>query len=192
MGERLNIEILKGDKLLANSYYHWSGFTSSSIVLTKNIIGFLKNFEFGEDEVLDSIKILESSGAGMTEEEINLSSYDKSLFKKCEGRNNGLINISEEGMDETRYWEEERVQIDIKNNKVNFGSLRIFNNPKDINEYIVDYGGLDNIEIFDLNLKDSFSFEEFKIFGDTILNLIEDKIYKVRNEEGSLIVIFIE
>lgn len=38
MGQRLNIEILKNGEVLANSYYHWSGFSNSAINLTIYII----------------------------------------------------------------------------------------------------------------------------------------------------------
>ena len=38
MGQRLNIEIVKNGEVLANSYYHWSGFSNSSIDLAIRII----------------------------------------------------------------------------------------------------------------------------------------------------------
>ena len=31
MGQRLNIEIWNESKRLANAYYHWSGYTSSTL-----------------------------------------------------------------------------------------------------------------------------------------------------------------
>ena len=31
MGQRLNIEIKKDSKVLANAYYHWSAYTSSAL-----------------------------------------------------------------------------------------------------------------------------------------------------------------
>ena len=38
MGQRLNIEIKKDSKVLANSYYHWSAYTSSALqMLPKSI-----------------------------------------------------------------------------------------------------------------------------------------------------------
>lgn len=35
MGQRLNIEIIREGNLLTNAYYHWSGYTSSAITLSK-------------------------------------------------------------------------------------------------------------------------------------------------------------
>lgn len=34
MGQRLNIEIISGDKVLANAYYHWSAYSRIAIELT--------------------------------------------------------------------------------------------------------------------------------------------------------------
>ena len=31
MGERLNIEIIKNGETLANCYYHWAGYSNSSV-----------------------------------------------------------------------------------------------------------------------------------------------------------------
>lgn len=39
MGQRLNIEIMKNDKVLANAYYHWSAYTESALELCACIIG---------------------------------------------------------------------------------------------------------------------------------------------------------
>ena len=39
MGQRLNIEIMSGEKVLANAYYHWSAYTASAAELTKIILG---------------------------------------------------------------------------------------------------------------------------------------------------------
>ena len=38
MGQRLNIEIINDDKVLANAYYHWAGYTTSAISLTETIL----------------------------------------------------------------------------------------------------------------------------------------------------------
>ena len=43
MGERLNIEVVKGNKLLANSYYHWSGYSNCAVNLTIEIV---ESFEY--------------------------------------------------------------------------------------------------------------------------------------------------
>ena len=37
MGQRLVIEIKEGDTVLANAYYHWSGYTETSLILEINL-----------------------------------------------------------------------------------------------------------------------------------------------------------
>ena len=41
-------------------------------------------------------------------------------FAPCKSRNDGLISVTQEGMDETRQWEEGRVNIDIGKMSVDF------------------------------------------------------------------------
>lgn len=43
MGQRLNIEIVKDKKVLANCYYHWSGYSNSAVNLAIQII---ERFEY--------------------------------------------------------------------------------------------------------------------------------------------------
>lgn len=65
MGQRLNLEILETkngvDNILANAYYHWSGYTSSAIRLTEKAIESIfktKNLEKSDDRRLLAICIL--------------------------------------------------------------------------------------------------------------------------------------
>lgn len=102
MGQRLNIEIKNNKETLANCYYHWSGFTTSSLELTKIIIEYLKNNNVSKD-VNGAIELLKSTGAD---------------FKK--DRNSGLIGISEKEIEETRSWEEGRIEINLNDNTFNF------------------------------------------------------------------------
>ena len=72
MGQRLNIEIRKNDEVLANAYYHWSGYTSSSIELTSEILKNIDNVNFDND-VVKAVKLLEITGAGLTSSEEKFS-----------------------------------------------------------------------------------------------------------------------
>lgn len=67
MGQRLNIEIKKGDKVLANSYYHWSAYSQSSCELAIDIANFIKENQQNCEDVLYAIRILEHTGAGLTD-----------------------------------------------------------------------------------------------------------------------------
>ena len=118
MGQRLNIEIKrrKDNKVLANSYYHWSAYTSSSLHLAEEIIENIYEV-IRKEKVSDKIKaiqLLQTTGAGLMEDEYNkLNEEDKKYCSLATHRNLGLISFTDEGMEETRKWEEGRLTIDI-------------------------------------------------------------------------------
>ena len=118
MGQRLNIEIKrrKDNKVLANSYYHWSAYTSSSLHLAEEIIENIYDI-IRKEKVSDEIKaiqLLQTTGAGLMEDEYNkLNEENKKYCSLATNRNLGLISFTDEGMEETRKWEEGRLTIDI-------------------------------------------------------------------------------
>lgn len=118
MGQRLNIEIKrrKDNKVLANSYYHWSAYTSSSLHLAEEIIENIYEV-IRKEKVSDEIKaiqLLQTTGAGLMEDEYNkLNEEDKKYCSLATNRNLGLISFTDEGIEETRKWEEGRLTIDI-------------------------------------------------------------------------------
>ena len=117
MGQRLNLEIHKNGEVLANAYYHWSGYTSSAPHLTEKILSNISVIKHEDDTIL-AIKLLELTEAKITRSELEFlktlnPSIDTTQFDIATNRNDGLIAISEEGVNNTRYWEEARVEIDI-------------------------------------------------------------------------------
>ena len=107
MGQRLNIEIArkKDNKILANSYYHWSAYTYSSLELANEIIEYFYDI-VRNDKVSDEIKaiqLLQTTGAGLLEQEYNtLNEEDKKYCSLATNRNLGLISFTEKGIEETR------------------------------------------------------------------------------------------
>ena len=130
MGQRLNIQIemdipdSSESKVLANAYYHWSGYTSSAYELVKMIA----DSEYWNDNctIMDpvekAIRILEVTGAGLTKDEFT-EAYPESKYKLFTNINDGLIAISEEGMLETQNWEEARVTINLTTKMVDMGGV---------------------------------------------------------------------
>ena len=197
MGERLNIEIKKGDKLLANSYYHWSGYTSSSLELTEMILQNIDKIQC-ENEVINAVKLLEITGAGLTDREIewakeNIHNFSNYKIKECLGRNEGLIGISENEMAQTERWEEERVEIDILNRKVKFDAIWIITRE----EYKADYEDdseeelYDDIPIYDIDFY-NISFDDFPEFKKLIMFLIDNEIYRIRLKDNENVYGFVE
>ena len=168
MGQRLNIEIRRDDKVLANAYYHWSGYTSNSLELTSEILKNIDNVNFDND-VVKAVKLLEITGAGLTKGEFDFLSEDiKEIeFEKATDRNDGLIAISENGISETQEWEESRVEIHLDTKNV---KLKIYWDIEDD-----DY---DMPEFYEATLDyTSVSFEDFDKVKDEILTNIKNKKY---------------
>lgn len=158
MGQRLNIEIKINGEVQANAYYHWSGYTSSAINLTEQILGQYEDFLDRTEPKLSAIRLLETTDAGLTPEELEKAKEDYSevTFGKCNGRNSGLIAVSEDGMNETRYWEENRVTIDFDEETVDFNVWSIW----DKEEYLDEFEKLPEKEINDSDFN-IMSFETF-------------------------------
>ena len=173
MGQRLNIEIRKDDKVLANAYYHWSGYTSSSLELTSEILKNIDNVNFDND-VLKAVKLLEVTGAGLTKSEFGFLSDEirNIAFKSAIDRNDGLVAISEEGTSDTQYWEEARVEIHLDTKNV---KLKLY--------YDVDEDDYDMPEFYEAVVDyTNVSFEDFDKVKDEILtNIKNEKYYFIFN-----------
>jgi hypothetical protein len=119
MGQRLNIQFEDNTGVLANAYYHWSGYTSSAMLLTNKIISSDLIDDTSISNKVKAVKLLELTGAGLTIYEFN-DDFPSHLYKESKDRNEGLIAISKEGIEETQSWEEARVTINLDTNKINF------------------------------------------------------------------------
>lgn len=163
MGQRLNIEILDGEKLLANAYYHWSAYTSSAINLTAQIINtfYTSHVVRKTDTRTTAIRLLESTGAGYdAEERFRIEQSEDEFLKNltvndCIDRNRGILSVTDEGMNNTRSWEEGRVSIDISSELVYFDVYSEIED-KDWDEYYDDWHPV-------LVDEDSFKWSDFEI-----------------------------
>lgn len=133
MGQRLNIEIHNNGELLANCYYHWAAYTDSALELATDALDALYGelCEKLENPKQKAIVMLYATDASMhNENELLLAKNvmrgvdDWEFPDKFEpNRNDGLINITKEGMQDTRDWEEGRVVIDIGREVIDFNVM---------------------------------------------------------------------
>ena len=89
-------------------------------------------------------------------------------LKECQGRNEGIIGITQEDIEETRAWEEGRVSIDIENKKIDFDVIEEYTLEELKNDYDEEEIKELNIKKIDKNFK-NISFEdifELKAFID--------------------------
>lgn len=165
MGQRLNIEILDNKEVLANCYYHWSGYTSSALHLTKEIIGSsMIRDEFLQaipDKIAYAVALLKLTGAGNVD------------------RNAGLISTSTEDIEETRRWQEAGVYIDIGTQTIVFDLFYELGDDE-IEEQEIDVNRMNPI---DINIMQC-SFEEFDYYYNTIIGLTNNGIYHILTPAG--------
>ena len=128
MGQRLNIQIEANDTdtnetvVLANCYYHWSGYTYSAMELVNKIVkSGVYNLDI-LDPVEKAIRLLEATGAGLAEDELT-DTYNTPKYKVSTGRNSGLIAISEEGTNNVAEWEESRVTINLTTGSIDMSGM---------------------------------------------------------------------
>lgn len=178
MGQRLNIEIMSGEKTLANAYYHWSAYTASAAELTKIILK--THVDAAEPLIWQAIHLLEATGAGVPGDERDrilqkevLPEDEIDHLQPCIDRNRGLIAITEEGIRVTRIWEEGRVTIHLDSKTVDFDVFFRL----DREEYEADYyGNVDMLPSFPVSTA-AIPFEEFRDFHDWIVRNEDDWYY---------------
>ncbi len=186
MGQRLNIEILYDGEPIANSYFHWSAYTFPALVLTEEIIRCYEE----TSEIIPlriAVEILQKIGAGVNDtERSRIDSDETGRFKNIEfvdakSRNDGLIGVTQEGMDETRAWEEGRVEIDIWKETVNF--MVFFEVSDEEYEEGRDEGSSARVPSVDFDL---YSLCKFKDFSK-LVNIVESNPYGVRIDGDRII-----
>lgn len=176
MGQRLNIEIWADEnKRLANAYYHWSAYSKDSAELAAQII---KNIPLIKEQnyLLTAIRLLECTGALLTSDEIQYALEQRGLteekFMAAVSRNDGLIAISEQGMESTKMWQEGCIKIYLDKQKVSYDVF----NKYDIEEYkayIDENINISTLEKVNIDFK-NIDFSEF----DTLITFIEKYLGK--------------
>ena len=141
MGQRLNIEIWDDNKCLANAYYHWSAYTSSACNLVSEILNAMEEVPV-EATIYYAVKLLEATGAGLENDKEREFAIEHCLiddFKECTGRNDGLIAVTDDGIESTRAWEEYRVTIYLNQRRINFENVDVYGSQWEWNDYVREY-----------------------------------------------------
>ena len=128
MGQRLVVDLIKNNEVIAAIYYHWSAYFSSTVYVLSDLSkAILKAKETGED-VLESIlyKLEEDKQnyngdtvhggvCGIPEDmEVARQLFPNHNFRvNALSRNEGLISFSRKGIDDCHKWEEGHAEIDL-------------------------------------------------------------------------------
>ena len=126
MGQRLVVTIKNNGEDLCKLYYHWSAYSISALIETRDIINTLLDEDNEiKDLQLRMIRYVEANGGGIDGgKDSNEWMYIRNMYAnetfKSKGisRNCGLIAISEPGMRDLQYWSEGDVTIDLDECKV--------------------------------------------------------------------------
>ena len=194
MGQRLVVTITQNGENIAALYYHWSAYTLSSLYETRDILNVLYDDDNDEKDLrLRLIRFCEKNGGGIdggeNSDEWNYiqSRYPNEEFKKDGiSRNNGLIAISEKGIDEMLSWSEGNVCIDLDEDNVDNS---VYSYYADIDYYNDDHSEWDD-EFKPVTLEDIPSilgdFGSFNVSDiDSIIRQIECLDgYVCRNNDG--------
>lgn len=174
MGQKLNFEIWNEGKVLANAYYHWSAYTSSAAYIVDSAMNYIENNPVRDaNDLLYAIRILEATGAGLTDREIEHAklrpALDGATFAECTGRNDGLIGISEKEISETRWWGEGSVYIFLDEKRISFRVFFIEKKWDWEKEQREDYGietaNANNLEVVSFNF-DDIKFDDWADLSD--------------------------
>lgn len=196
MGQRLNLEIARNGEVLANAYYHWSAYTRSALEVTSNVLEWIENHPIDNADsanwVQVAVDILCSTRAGVNEVEkirINTTNQDelKDLhYNDAIDRNEGLIAVTKEGIEDTRYWAEGTVVVDVGSMTVSFNVYDWFSEDgydmfrKEFPEE--NYPAIKDLPEVNIDM-DSIPVSDFENFADVVRDFVWDHQLFVRYDD---------
>lgn len=184
MGQRLNIEIVDGNTVLANAYYHWSGFTFPALELTAEILKGMDKVS-SENKLKQAVELLELTGAGVNDEEWariesdSSGKFDELVFREAKNKNSGFISVTEEGMLETETLEEGRVSIDPERKMISFDVVDCLS----MEEYEADFEDAPSLPVVD---GIDFYAVPFSRFYE-LIGIIHMYEYGIRLSDGTVV-----
>lgn len=197
MGQRLVITIKNAEQTLAKAYYHWSGYTTSGLLLGCTAVshygeaiagttaGHIDLHASGGDvdknRTLVACLMLFGTGAGLmndpktdTTPEIDafLEHYPDISYRMAVNNSNGLIAITENGMAQIQKHAEADMSVDIHSRCVDVSGL-FFDMAEEGEDDVNKKPGKKAVIPQEYDLE-HIAFDRFPAFTDTILSAIMD------------------
>ena len=147
MGQRLVITVRNNGEELAKIYYHWSAYTVSALWEASKLANCIYNHidETEKELKLRLIRFCYENGGGISGEDYEFeyirNMYPDEIFKEDGySRSNGLISLSEKGMQEAQEWSEGDIYFDIDDETIINGVFCGWDNIEDYNEEVRSWG----------------------------------------------------
>lgn len=173
MGQRLNISLESDGEVVANAYYHWSAYTRSAAYLVQSICEVWDELkEESRSETEFACRLLHDTGAGFNPEEIGRIRYQRDSRVNAfplwpsTNRNNGLLSITQEGIETTEQWEEGRVTILMDTGEIDFSVAWWMSSDEYKNEY--GYDDFDHIPHVASDPTAGLTVDNFRDFYDLL------------------------
>ena len=198
MGQRLVVNIIRDNEMLACGYYHWSAYTESAAEITRDIV---KNVIKADYEAHDSFRytenannttainklaaylLLEYTGAGIYHAN---NDDDIEEFKKLhaavnyrigENRTTGLIALTPSSIKYFNDWAEGTVDIDISNDTVHFDVFGCYLESeidKLINEGDIEKDEIKELECANYESITNFDFDKVDAWYEKVEEMCND------------------
>ena len=197
MGQRLVLSIYKDDVKLANAYYHWSGYTGSTVYLidqiltkpdTQALMNKIKASVDKKQNVLGAIRLLELTEARLTaEDEAAMNQFaPNEFFEIANDRNDGLIQFTEGQMEAADDWAEATASIDVTKEIVTFDAFFVDDRSVVINEYEYEEEELDELQKHK-EIPYEMSFKEFEDVRDIVFGVLDARHDMYQTPDGSIV-----
>lgn len=187
MGQRLVVSVIKDEERIAAMYFHWSAYTKSALWEAQRIIDAINNSK-NDDLRLTLIRYCEENGGcidggGDSKEfEAIQEMYPNEIFKEYGSRNEGLIALTEDGMNDLEGWSEGDLEIDLDNGFV----------------YNYVYSGYETIDDYNDCMETKCTLEDFPLLNIDICKIEFDKLdymihqldnlpFTIRNSDNEII-----
>jgi hypothetical protein len=195
MGQRLNIEIIDNNGVLANAYYHWSAYTTCSIKLVKKIVANSNIMNDFTNNKIIAIKLLEATGATLSTKEwewvISNPNLNTVRYLKDDDRNSGLIGVTPNEIESNEKYAEHTITINIDSKTVDIRDMfSIYFTMKDYMEQEDEYRE-DDIHMCNIFPLSDIPFDKISEIYDIIYTFTHNKIYRVKRSDG-IVLCFIE
>lgn len=175
MGQRLVVTIHAFNEDIAKIYYHWSAYSISALMKARDIINGVEYMESESvrDLQLKLIRFVESEGGCIDgvkrEQDAVQSMFPNEKFIKEGSRNNGLIALTPEGMEDIEFWSEGDLTIDFDDDTI-YNTVFYLTDIDEINEYRDEDDPLAEDDITEIKVNpEDISFENL----DDVINAFE-------------------